>query len=298
MDDVAERRPTLTAVALRVLEIAASKEATLSSTTEEVFTMKRILSALALAIVSLSAASAAPVAAPLFPTAGNFTITGLSNGGSATGTVSSVTPPGSIGLVYLQGVSATFDDGTGATSPFSAYCIDLFTDSAPFGVPTSYTLSNANPGVGNDGLTTLTDAQLTRLVNIFGQNAGPEAATAQKNAAMQLAIWDVVYGGNAAINGGGITVGGASSSLISDANTIISLDDSTAWSSGFSTAPVVSVLAFTSATNQNFVTATFVPGSGSSCNIGNICPIPEPGTLPLIAAGLGIVGLRLVRKSN
>ena len=242
------------------------------------------------------------------PVNGQLTIVGYEHGLAPTGTMT-LNPPGpSNTRTVTAGVSAlkmdfvpTGGDPLFDSESFLAYCIELFAPTANFGVAVNYT-QNTAPALGalNNPLTSLQESRLTKL---FVKNGTPDGSTANaaSSAAMQLAIWEIIYDetnfGDLSAGVFGLGAGQFYSTPVDGAraaaeNLIAGLDSYN--TNGFTGT-------FTSFNNggaksgkQDFLSFSLNSGGGCEDFGGGACEIPEPGSFAL--AGLGLLGLGLVRR--
>lgn len=269
--------------------------------------MKRIMTAIAAA--ALSAVCAAG------PISGTLTLTGMEFANAPTGTMT-VDPPGWLNLnaqsttSLVGAVTGVFDDGFFPQS-ILAYCIELFAPTGNFGQSLAYT-QNQNPHLAAFGQAfsatqqSLLDKQFVKqFVNFGGVNADATAS-----AAMQLAIWEIVYdGGNAGDLSAGLFGLGAGEFYSSSVNGARTVAESLLAGLGSydTTGFTVSYASYNNggskAGYQDLLTAQVTPGS--SCPLGNPeCDpntVPEPDSLALIGAslfGLGLVTRRRQAKKD
>lgn len=194
----------------------------------------------------------------------------------------SYTPFG--GAYFLDGVQKGGDASelhltTSTGNTFAAYCIDLMQElSSPPGL---YDVSPVPPLSANLSLGQVNAiGKLFTAAGFVGDDyLNDDVTTARQGAALQLAIWDVVYDGS-------LTLGGLSTGRF------------TATFSGATVAAFDSLVtaAFgpeVVATNLSFYTS--VP-NGRSQNL--VSSIPEPSTYALVAACLGVIGLVAKRKQT
>ena len=256
---------------------------------------KFILSAIA--ALCASAAMAAPVN-------GNLTIVGYEHDSAPVGTMT-LNPPGPFNTRNVTaGVSALNVEftatGEAVGLPFLVYCIELFAPTANFGVGVGYT-KNTAPALGalNNQFTALQESRLTKL---FVKNGTLDGSTpnATSSAAMQLAVWEIVYDeadfGDLSAGMFGFGAGQFYSTPVAGAraaaeNLIAGLDS---YNTNGRTGTFTSFNhGGTKAGKQDFL--SFSLNAGDSCTIGNeACEIPEPGSFAL--AGLGLLGLCLTRR--
>jgi MYXO-CTERM domain-containing protein len=286
MDDIAVRRSTLTAVALRVLDPCISHP---SSTTEKVFTMKRILSAIALAVAAFTA-SAGPVT-------GTLTLNGFSTGALAGKLVQTGEPNVSAGVGALSatflpvGGTAGFDD-----IPYTVFCTDLYTSAAPFGTGITYIQDSFPAVAAGTALGKMFTYAFTQ--GLLNQN-GDVQGTTTDSVALQLAVWETLYDtapGN--LSGGNFTAGAlyswdsgqvaAFNSAKTEANSLLA--GGAAIGANWATLTAFNDTYASKPLHQSFMSVSILPGSG--CELTNSCDVttvPEPSSLAL--ALIGLVGL-------
>jgi PEP-CTERM motif len=226
------------------------------------------------AVAVLAAGSAASMAS----TIDLGTLSGLSGVGGtlSLGTLDPVTNT----YVYTNENAGAYElqfspVGTGS---FAAYCIDISTVlQSPPGL---YNVSPTPPVTSNLSL-----AQITTIGKLFtaagfkgNDFANDGVDTTRKAAALQLAIWEVVYDGYASVGGldGGAFKATFSNATVNAYNGLVG-----------------SLRPETLASSVAFYTS--IP-NGRSQNL--VSSIPEPSTYALLAACLGVVGLVAKRKQE
>jgi len=266
--------------------------------------MKKILSALALAACATLAS------------AGALTLTGFEQAGTAT--VHIVQPNSD--FVYAGGMNATFSAGApSAFDPtFVVYCIELDAHAPAFNHATTYTMNT--PAVSANGNLSFSFDQELRLEKLFDRNGGASTTSAVQSAAMQLAIWEILYEtgptfGN--VNTGTFKLDNRSDEAVvrAAANTLLANLDSevldftwdlTSFNNGHSVATQTctgngehkhcTTTDVWDAGYQDFVTAAGTPITFGGCfqDPAGCADIPEPGSLAL--AGMGLLGAGIVQR--
>ena len=156
--------------------------------------MKKILSALALAACAFSA-NAALVAT------GNLTLNNFEYTPAVTGATLTISPF-NYSNTTISGVEGTFTaaslNGGLPIADILLFCIELPRPSASFGSGASYPLHDA-PLMANGGL--MDAGRLGKLTELF-EDYSLAPATAVASAAMQLAVWEVIYENGSTMNVG------------------------------------------------------------------------------------------------
>jgi hypothetical protein len=254
--------------------------------------MKKILTAFALAACATLAS------------AGALTLTGFEHG--PTPQVNVVSPM-HVGSVYAGGLDASFNDGT-LTDLFTVYCIELNVDAPSFNHSKTYTMNTPalSAAAGNPFFDPDTELRLEKL---FDRNNGATNLTATGSAAMQLAIWEILYDGGASF--GNVTTGNfkvdhisngvrdAANALLDnlDAEVIDLVWDLTSFNSGAYSQSHEHDSDHNSPKwdpkYQDFLTATSTGIPYGAC-IGCPTDLPEPGSLAL--AGMGLLGAGIIQR--
>jgi hypothetical protein len=243
--------------------------------------MKRLLSAIALAVAAFAASAS--------PATGTLTLNGYANG-SSSGTVLGYGVPVSAGI---GGLDATFVDTSSGSGTFSSFgfdtvfCVDLFSHAGAFGRSIVY------DKVLNADATNLNN--VTALSKLFTFNGGVTSVNATASAALQLAVWELLYDGEGgSLSTGNFKSGSVNAAVVTAANTLlVGAATSTA---GYDITLFTDNAYRTKPTYQDFITAT--QNFGGSCTLGNcdVTPVPEPTTLSLAMAGLGVIGFGALRR--
>lgn len=253
--------------------------------------MKRILSAIALAVAAFSA-SATPVP-------GTLTLSGFEHSPTPSGVVQD-----SVSLIGagVGALNATFTDTAPfglVDVPFLLYCIELHAPSPNFAQSVAYTM-NSNPALGTFGnpFTATEQARLDKLfVKQFATTGVNTNADAVASAAMQLAVWEIITetGSTLSLNGGSFKVAGGLTAEKAAANALLLNLDSYS-----TTGYTVNFTSFNNGGNkvglQDFLAVSVAPGG--SCTLGNcdVPSVPEPTSLSLAMAGLAMFGIGALRR--
>lgn len=261
--------------------------------------MKRFFTLLATVATAMSLHAA--------PVTGTLTLDGFQYGSAKSGTMT-YNAPGIGGITNtnanVSGLLGTFTTGSDPLgSEWLLWCIELFAPTGNFGQGVEYTQNQ--PGVGPSG--TFTSQQQSLLEKLFVKQVSTNGVIAddvQTSAAVQLAIWEILYSGtgfgnlhtsnNLLQNSNSFwstSLGGArteAESLLAGLDTF----DTTGWN-----------VTFTSFNNggsksgkQDFLSADVQ--FGGSCQLGNECDVPEPTPLALAGIGLLALGFAARRKKT
>lgn len=229
-------------------------------------------------VKSLTVAALGALAAPAFAIGLNMTdfVHVPPKGVTTTGTQTYSGQAGEfVGTIVSDAAASSLVAGTSALSTgdsFTAYCAEL-TQQFSFGVTYDYALF-----AGSAYFSAQKEADLSRLFT----GAAGFVVDATTSAAMQAAIWEVIYETGSAydLNGGvfGATPGDASDTASFAA--FATINGVLGALASYSTSFTIGVLS--NGTTQDFVIAT----------------IPEPGTWALLVAGLGVTGLMARRRKQ
>lgn len=148
---------------------------------------------------------------------------------------------------------------------FEAFCVEL-TQEIKFGDRNEFIASPLTAAPSSSG--GMTSAQADMVREIFGVHYTPDASDTHK-AAIQVAIWEIIYDANLNVSQGGFKVRN-NAGVVSLAQGF--LDGLTGDASTFA----AGLVAFTSASAQDIVTM----------------PVPTPGTFVLLAIG----GIMMARR--
>jgi PEP-CTERM motif len=239
--------------------------------------------------------------------ADSISVSGTGPGENVSISYTPVTGPGTVTQSPFAGqLNATLISGSTST-PFNAYCIDIYHDFSPPALwtlatdNTSFTPDSSNPAFGTagnnpgTGNTNLNQTQhaLAYLYNTYsGLNVGSNSANVQA-AALQLALWAVEYDGLALAANAGLGTG-TDFNFTTDATTLAQFQTDIA---NVQAANIANQTAdFFMADHSHYPNAQdFIGGNGP--NFTPFASVPEPSSLLLVTAGLGSVALA-VRKAR
>lgn len=241
--------------------------------------MKKIITALALALGALGA-SALPLIEPV-----DFKLTSFVYTPTIGGVVGSpITGVGHIGALNAGTDTTAYDPIFGGTDTFIAYCIELTENTGGFNVLRPYVKSTYFAGTEPSG------SMIDGISKLFTFNNGLTTTDKISSAAMQLAIWEIVYDAAPGdLTSGSFHIFGSSPHLASaaaQANVLLA--------GAASSFPLFDVTTYTNKGFQDFVSG----GQSFGCNeldCGGGGNVPEPGSLPLMLGSLGALGF-LSRK--
>lgn len=191
-----------------------------------------------------------------------------------------------IGSTNIGAMKATFDDGFDVQS-FLMFCVDLYSQAGGLGTPLSYDrvnyVSELNP--------------FDKIGKLITFNGGLASTDASGSAAMQLAIWELLYDDAP----GDVTTGAFRASGVTGTDTRLKANALLAGANTVTASQYnVSFLSDNAyAANGKFGFQDYITADplGRGCNEGDcVTPIPEPGTYALILAGLAALGFTAKRR--
>jgi len=188
--------------------------------------------------------------------------------GTATGTSANVQIPLGTQNFFL----GNYNEQESGVSSFLAYCIDPFQY-----VSTSYqTYDKSILGLGN--FSTNASTRLNNVTSLFSHAYAGSVNNAVKAAGFQLALWEAFNDDMNLSSGIVKKTGSTDVTVLSEAQSLIDNLVNNNWSSS----PVAYQLtAYTSQNFQDFITVT---------------PVPEPESIALLLAGLGLFGFTVRRN--
>ena len=209
-----------------------------------------------IAALGLAASFAAPASAAI------VNLTGYANGGPSS--VSVASPSYSAGAGQFQG---TLDGNA-----FKTFCAEIGQD---FNFNTNYTYSIVS---GTTAWTNPVYLGLSRLVTWLAANPTFNNS-ADKSAAMQSAVWEVIYETSGSYNLAAGTFQASASGATQTALNNLNAQ----WGSINTTLPTLFADKLTNGSRQDFLLTT---------------PVPEPEAFAMMLAGLGLVGAIARRRSR
>jgi hypothetical protein len=203
------------------------------------------------------------------------------------------------GSVNASGGAPVFNTNAGAftgslsdapgfnANPFTTYCVQL-TQTFGFGALLNYTVEGGGSYFGNQhpALPSTGAVIVDRLGKLFTSLGGVNVPTdATQSAAIQLAVWESIYEGSAALalGTGAFQVSSTAAAVFTATSTILA-------NAAAVTTNLYTISVLQSATQQDFllISRNGIPYGGNT---------PEPASLGLVALALGGLALSRRRRS-
>lgn len=253
--------------------------------------MKRLITSMALALASLAAFAA--------PVTGTVTLTGFDYGTKAPSAI--LRDGNTFTATGIGAMTSTFDDG-GSFEPdsFLMYCIELTAPTRNWGVGETYVKNITSSSQILGGQQTARRIE-SLFFKQFEKNKNNANTNATESAAMQLAIWEILYEDNAGpLNLGtgdfkffsGQDLSNRAVKAFDAANVLLAGIDTFKPSN---TGLTLNLDTFTNGAQQDrgfqdFISVSISAGPlGNGCDVigDNVCgDVPEPTSLALAALGL------------
>lgn len=195
--------------------------------------------------------------------------------------------------ISIGAMRGTFTSASDTASGFEGdsflmYCVDLFSAAGTKGVGYVYDKVDYVTGLN----------PYSKIGSLITFNHGLRNNSASDSAAMQLAIWELLYdvnpgsltGGNFKIGNGGVN----GTDVISKANTLLAGAASTHNMYNVSLLSDNDYPKKDKSSRQDFITAAFNSGLGDTPTT----PVPEPETYALMLAGLGAMAFVSRRRKQ